>query len=107
MINHVLLEVFCRKNWEKNAEAPYPEFCRNEGKYASYHCLFNRCPYLDFTSCADALCYIGPESDMMKGIVFGGEMEEGDSDVGVEQWREIAIAKIQEAYDRYMEMKNQ
>ena len=106
MLNHVLLEVFCFKNTDANADTPCPEFCRNKGKYASYHCLVNRCPYLDFTSCENTLCYIGHESDMERGILFGGDMEAGNPSVGIEQWREISIGKINEAYEQFMEMKS-
>lgn len=106
MLNHVLLEVFCLKNTDANVDAPRPDFCQNKGEYVSYHCLFNKCPYASFTSCENTLCYIGPDSSMEEGILFGGDMEEGNADVGVDQWREIAIAKINEAYEEFMKLKN-
>ena len=107
MLNHVLLEVFCLKNTDAFAAEPLPADCPTEGAHATYHCLRSRCSYLDFTSCEDTLCYIGPESDMEHGILYGGDMEDGNPDVGAAQWREIAIAKINEAYDAFMEKKSQ
>lgn len=106
MLNHVLLEVFCLKNTDRYADDPLPVDCKTKGAYASYHCLCSSCKYLDFTSCEDALCYIGPDSDMEHGILYGGDMEEGNPGVGIQQWREIAIAKIDEAYHQFMEQKS-
>ena len=106
MLNHVLLEVFCLKDTDRFAGESLPADCPTKGTYAGYHCLHSKCKYLDFTSCEDTLCYIGPESDMQHGILFGGDMEDGDPTVGVDQWREIAIAKINEAYEQFMEKKS-
>ena len=106
MLNHVLLEVFCLKDTDRFAQEPIPADCPSGGAYASYRCLRKKCKYLDFTSCEDTLCYIGPESDMQHGILFGGNMEDGDPAVGVDQWREIAITKINEAYEQFMEKKS-
>ena len=105
MLNHVLLEVICLKHTDRYAGEPLPANCPTAGQYAGYHCLCSRCRYLDFTSCENTLCYIGPESDMEHGILYGGDMEDGDPAVGLEQWRQIAIAKIDEAYDQFMEEK--
>ena len=105
MMSHVLLEVFCTKNFDRNVKAPLPDFCPGNGCRPSYHCLSHRCPYLDFTSCENTLCYIGKQSDMECGILFGGDMEEGNPAVGLDAWQEIAKAKIEEAYDQYMEKK--
>ena len=105
MLNHVLHEVFCLKNTDENVDAPCPEFCQNKGEYASYHCLFHECPYAAFTSCENTLCYIGHDSSMEEGILFGGDMEAGNSNIGIDQWREIAIAKINEAYEEFMKLK--
>ncbi len=102
-INHVLLEVFCRK--ELYPEEPFPSFCPTKGKYAAYPCLFNKCPYVAFTSCEDTLCYIGRASDEVYGISFGGDMEENTSAAGVEAWEKISIAKIDEAYEEFMAKK--
>jgi hypothetical protein len=103
-INHVLLEVYCWK--DEHPEAPYPPFCPTKGKYAAYPCLFHKCPYVDFTSCEDTLCYIGREADEVYGISFGGDMEEGPSAVGVDTWEQIAVAKIDEAYEEFMAKKS-
>ena len=107
MLNHVLLEVVCLKNTDQHANEPLPAGCKTRGAYANYDCLCTRCKYLDFTSCEDTLCYIGSQSDMEHGILYGGDMEEGNPNVGAAQWREIAIAKINEAYDAFMEKKSQ
>ena len=106
MINHVLLEVFCTKDFDKNASEPYPPFCTTKGECATYQCLFNTCKFVDFTSCEDTLCYIGRASDEVFGISYGGDMEDGDTNIGIEEWEKIAIAKINEAYREFMKRKN-
>lgn len=105
MLNHVLLEVVCMKNSDCYADDPIPDYCRTKCEYACYHCLLNSCKYLDFTSCENTLCYIGEDSDMEHGILFGGDMEEGEPTIGVDEWRRIAFAKIDEAYHQFMEEK--
>ena len=106
LINHILLEVYCIKKMDGNAAEPCPSFCPTGGKYATYQCLLNKCKYVDFTSCEDTLCYIGEESDELFGISYGGDMEIGNPDVGVEEWKEIAISKVKEAYAQFMEKKH-
>lgn len=105
MINHILIEAFCLKNIDKYAHEPYPSFCPTEGKCATFQCLFHKCKYIDFTSCEDTLCYIGEASDEVYGVTFGGNMEEGNPNIGIETWKDISISKIDEAYALYMEKK--
>lgn len=105
MINHILLEVFCRKEFEEFSTEPYPVFCHTKGQCPTIDCLFRKCKYIDFTSCEDTLCYIGGESHEVYGISYGGDMEEGSSNIGVDEWQEIAISKVKEAYLQFMERK--
>ena len=107
MINHILLEVFCLKSLDENTNEPCPPFCPTGGKYATFQCLSHKCRFVDFTSCEDTLCYIGGESDELFGFSYGGEMEEGNIDIGVEEWKEISIGKIKEAYAQFMAQKSQ
>lgn len=105
MINHILLEVYCLKGIDKYTNEPYPPFCPTNGKCATFQCLLEKCRFVDFTSCEDTLCYIGGESDEVFGISYGGDMEEGSSDIGVDEWKEIAVSKVKEAYLQFMEKK--
>ncbi len=93
-INHVLLEVFCRKDCQAPGER-CPDYCPSQGAWAGYPCLFHGCKYVDFTSCENTLCYIGPDSDEVYGISMGEEEN-------LDSWKEIAVRKIDEAYDEYM-----
>lgn len=33
-------------------------------------------------------------------------MEDGDTNIGIEEWEKISVAKIKEAYREFMEHKN-
>ena len=104
-INHVLLEVYCTKNWDYkgNNEKPFPAFCRNQGEYASYDCLFNRCPFVDFTSCEHTLCYINEKSEMEYGILFDYEQYPDD----VERWKQMSVEAVDRTYEEFMKEKEQ
>ena len=106
-INHVLLEIWCNKNldWNSNDTKPFPEFCKNRGEYASYDCLFHKCPFVDFTSCENTLCYINENSEMEQGILFGGDMGGEDDTAGIERWKNMSIDAIERTYQEFMESK--
>ena len=103
MINHILIEAFCLKDIDEHAHEPFPPFCPTEGKYATFQCLSPKCKYVDFTSCENTLCYIGDTSDELYGVTYGGDMEEGNTNIGLEEWKNISISKIKEAYTLFIE----
>ena len=105
MINHVLLEIFCMKDTDYNADKSLPEYCIAPDS-PSYECLFRKCPYLDFTSCENALCYINDKSEMEAGILFGGDMESnGDNSQNLNLWKSISIDAVNASYQSYMRQK--
>lgn len=104
MYTHILLEVYCE--WENKKELDMCDLpCGEKSEnLPTYQCLFNRCPYVAFTSCENTLCYIGKNSEAEELISFGGEM--GDTDLEISEWEKICADKINEAYDEYMRRKH-
>ncbi|MBE6949075.1 MAG: hypothetical protein E7456_04440 [Ruminococcaceae bacterium] len=106
MINHILLEVFCLKNADFNVNKPLPKYCAN-ADCPSYECIRRKCPFLDFTSCENTLCYINEKSEMEEGILFGGDMEsDGDNKHNIERWKQISFNAIIASYEEYMRQKS-
>lgn len=107
MLNHILLEVFCLKDADENASKPLPEYCAAHNA-PSYACLRRKCPYLDFTSCENTLCYINERSEMETGISFGGDMEcEGDNTQNLKCWKSMSIDAVNASYEKYMRQKKE
>ena len=107
MINHVLLEVFCLKN-SMYDELKLPPACENcDGP--RYECLFNKCPYVSFTSHENALCYVNDSSYTDEIISFSEDMvPEGISEpLALDLWRAISIKKIEEAHIEYITRVNE
>lgn len=106
MVNHILIELFCRRNYDANSPIEIPPFCKSDDCSPKYKCLLNKCPYLDFTSHENALCYINENSETEEIITLGGEMlfdESNDSEKERLLWKQISLQKIEEAYQIYME----
>ena len=104
MLNHILLELYCLQDIDTNANADRPQYCQSADNCPSYACLMNGCPYLDFTTCENTLCYINEASEMEEGISLGAEMvKDGAFDASLKRWRDISLKKILEAYKQYME----
>ena len=110
--NHVLLEVFCLKNIDANVCKPRPEFCTaaEDPEYPGdwepgYGCLFHKCPFVDFTSCENTLCYINEKSEMEHGILFGGDMGCEDDTAGIERWKKMSIDAVERTYQEFMKSK--
>ena len=102
MISHILLEVVCLKNTDYNTEKALPEYC-SEPDCPSYDCLRMKCPFVDFTSCENTLCYINEKSEMEEGILFGGDMEvDGDNTSNLERWKHISTNAVLSSYEKYM-----
>ena len=105
MLNHVLLEIFCLKETYDNHSKPLPPFCP-AADTPGYHCLYHRCPFLDFTSCENTLCYINENAEMEEGILFGGEMESaGHEPEELELWKHISVDAVNRAYETYMQQR--
>ena len=106
MINHILIELFCRRNYNANSPIEIPSFCESDDCSPKYECLLNKCPYLDFTSHENALCYINEDSETEEIITLGGDMlldESNDCEKERLLWKQICLQKIEEAYQMYME----
>ena len=104
-INHVLLEVFCLKKIDGNVSKPCPEFCTaaEDPEYPGdlepgYHCLANRCPFVDFTTCENTFCYINESSEMEHGILF--DCESYPDKVG--RWKQMSVEAVDRTYDDLM-----
>lgn len=104
MLNHVLLELYCLQDVDTNVNEDRPQYCQSADNSPSYNCLLNGCPYLDYTTCENTLCYINEASEMEEGISLGGEMvKDGDFKASLKRWRDISLKKIQDAYNQYKE----
>ena len=90
MINWLFIEVYCRRK----EDGACPSFCEKTGK-PSYACLSNQCPYLDFTSCENALAYIGKDSCAKEPILLG----DGED---LALWERICQKKLNEAWEEYL-----
>ena len=101
MHNHILLEVYCTKEYDENINKAAPEFCKSSERIPGYDCLLNACPFATFTSCENALCYIDNKSQATKIISLGDESGENLS-----LWEQICSEKIKEAYSEYSDRSN-
>lgn len=100
MINHVLLEVYCSKNWRDDGDSID---CSKKGP--CYECLAEKCKYCTFTSHENALCYVDSSSSVTEIISLGGEMLPENvyrDEVREALWEKISREAINEAYDKYM-----
>lgn len=104
MFTQILLEVYCTKKHNINLSAKKPFFCESEECIPSYNCLLNKCPFVEFTSHENALCYIDNNSEATEIISLGGEMLKNNIDEATAKalWKEIAVKKINEAYEEYL-----
>ena len=102
MFTHILLEVYCTKQMGNNIKMELPKYCKSVGK-PHYYCLSEKCPYVSFTSHENSLCYINELSEAEEVISFGGDMEINNisKQEAISIWKDIAIKKINEAYEKY------
>lgn len=98
MLNHLLLEVYCTKDYDENVGKDKPSYCCSDNFLPTYNCLFNKCPFVTFTSHENALCYINENSEAEKIIAL-------DEEDNLNLWKEISLKKIDEAYDCFMKSK--
>lgn len=99
--NHILLEVYCTKNFSGNEGLPVPEFCAQTEDAPHISCLLNHCPFCGFTSCENSLCYADSSSEAEEILSFG--MPETPEEANnIEKWKQIACEKIREAHDEYI-----
>lgn len=98
MFNHVLLEVYCTKNYDENLPKNKPEFCCSDNCTPNYNCLLNKCTSVAFTSHENALCYVNENSETEKIISLGEEDN-------LQLWKGISLKKIDEAYECFMRAK--
>ena len=114
MMSHVLLEAFCTFDWGDETKEDRSSVCVSKSGYPSYQCFWHKCPHLAFTSCENAICYVGEDSMAEEIIMFGGEMEHDyNCTDGIQEkelslsklklWESIAKKKVNEAYDDYMD----
>lgn len=105
MHNCILLEVYCT-NRNLNTQSGTSK-CYCSDQVPGYGCLHMHCPYISFTSCENSLCYVNDKSVAQEIVSLGGEMVSYPSSTTEEisMWRDIAIKKINEAYNEYMKEK--
>lgn len=100
-LNHILLEAFCLKDSDEHAHKERPDYCPGAPCLSDseldpgYACFLNGCPFLDFTSCENTICFSDQRSEMGYGILFSPEMTEAQQ----QTFEEIATRKINEAYE--------
>lgn len=107
IMKHVLLEMYCDCNTQ-NKEKPI--YCNGIG----HICIQHNCKYLGCTYCPNEIAYVGSTGIVESSddcIGFGGEMEpkiydSSEIDILLSEWKCICKKKINEAYDEYMEFKN-
>lgn len=110
MYNHILLEVFCTKEYDENLHKETPDFCKSKNYVPQYDCLFHHCPFVTFTSHENTLCYINDKTEAEEIISLGEEMIPADSKYEKAKllWQKVSIGKINEAYKTYVaEMNSQ
>ena len=95
MNSRILLEVFCLKDTDENANEKLPPFCCSTEHVPSYGCLFNKCPFAAFTSCENTLCYVGQNSVAEAAVSLGEEHTHAQ----ISLWEDISLRKIDEAWD--------
>lgn len=104
MVTHILLEVYC--NFDEEHDDSKKLQCMDSMRIPSYSCLYNKCPYVVFTSCENAMCYTGEDSTASEVVPFGGEMAVLPADINtsdaIKLWEQIAVEKINQAYAEYM-----
>lgn len=107
-MKHVLLEIYCDCSTENENEKL---ICCNEvGK----SCMESKCKYLSYTICPYEIAFTdsnGVVESFDNCIGFGGEMEpetnnSSEREILLKEWKSICKKKIDEAYDEYMEYKN-
>jgi hypothetical protein len=107
-MKHVLLEIYCDYNTENENENPL--CCNGIGNA----CMESNCKYLSYTNCPHEIAFTGSTGvveSFDECIGFGGEMESETNDssereILLKEWKSICKKKIDEAYDEYMEFKN-
>ena len=97
MFNHILIEAYCLKKDNDKTDCPVDYI-------PQYSCLFNRCPYLGFTSHENAFCYVNEKSEAEYSIAYGGEMITPKLSVesAILLWKQISKNKIEEGYQEYL-----
>ena len=101
MFNHILLEVYCTKDYDENKGEPTPSYCDSTNYTPHYSCLLNKCPFVTFTSHENALCYINDMSEAKKIISLPSDKKED-----IVLWEKVSCEKIDEAYDNYTSKKS-
>lgn len=106
-----MIEVYCGYNYRKDKDLPVPNFCSRGMENPGFHCLENNCEFFSYTDCPFEIAYAGEYGEITSEecwIGFGGEMEPEDEKkrkILISHWEDICKKKIEEAYDEYMELK--
>ena len=104
MYNHILLEVYCLKGTDENEAKKRPDFCTSTDCQPQYNCITNKCPFMAFTSCENALCYLNQSSETDVIISLG---EDSYTTEQLLLWKQISHKKIDEAYDEFLRRLNE
>lgn len=107
-MKHVLLEIYCDYDEENENEKT---ICCN---VIGNSCMESNCKYLSYTICPYEIAFTGSTGvveSFDECIGFGGKMEPETNDssereILLKEWKSICKKKIDEAYDEYMEFKN-
>lgn len=106
-MKHILLECFCDCE-DKNEKLP----CYERNGQLGIYCFQCGCKYLSYTKCPNEIAYANEEGvveNELDSVGFGGDMDGNDDNetkVLIDKWHEICRKKIDEAYEEYMNYKN-
>jgi len=105
-MKHLLLECYCSCD-TPNKNNP----CYTNSKNIGIHCL--QCKNFSYTKCPYEIAYSNKEGlveNVDDFIGFGGEMDVDNNEERqklITEWSNICRAKISDAYDEYMNKRNQ
>lgn len=115
-MKHIILEIYCDCEAIEKEELPcYSIYKDNElGK----HCFESRCKFLSYVDSPNELAYSGDNGivkEINDFIGFGGEMDTNVENSDYEEirqklltkWGKICRNKISQAYDEYMNEKEE
>jgi hypothetical protein len=109
-MSHVILELICLY-FTQDEDKTVPTFCRYSPGKEGFHCVHgdgvDKCKFLGFSPAAHEIAYSGGDGEVDRDdwVAFGGDMELPGRDVGelLELWKATCKAKIDQAYDQYLE----
>lgn len=107
---HLILEVHCLYGINEKQEQNTIAKCKYGHINLGYHCLESECEFAAYADAPYEIAYAGKNGEVAHDawIGFGGDMEPENIDSDKlctlkKSWEKICKAKIDDAYEEYME----